>query len=115
MDLIYENATILFIVFPNNSGNFSFVILFREFSLFSQQQQQQQTQEANLLNSIDIQNVNITLGTPIYTERFEVPRSQGINNNDNAAIDSSIYSFAGNGTLNDIEISATGSGNITSR
>ena len=73
------------------------------------------------LTSIDIQNIYLTLGKPIYVERFVVPTSSGVNiasnNNNNDAADSnnSIYSFKGNGTLKDLEISATGSGIMVPR
>ena len=53
--------------------------------------------------------MNITLGKPIYTETSTVPKSQ--NNN----LTSSVYSFSGNGTLNDIKVSATGNGLMVPR
>ena len=81
-------------------------------------QQQQQQQKNNPLTSIDIQNTNLTLGKPIYVEKFEVPVSSGGNdasNNDNAASNNSMYSFKGNGTLRDLEISAAGNGIVAPR
>ena len=62
-------------------------------------------------NLIDIQGeqMNLTLGKPIYTERFTVPQSQQDN------LTSSIYSFSGNGTLNDIKVSSTGNGLMVPR
>ena len=81
---------------------------------------QQPLQVNSPLNSIDIQNIYLTLGKPIYVERFVVPISSGVdiannsiinnNNNDTADSNNSIYSFKGNGTLKDLKISATGSG-----
>jgi hypothetical protein len=75
----------------------------------------QQQQEKDLWDSVDIQNVNLTLGRPIYTERFEVPEDQGVNNNDNATAGNNTYTFAGNGTINGMEIAATGSGSTNLR
>ena len=70
-----------------------------------------QQQKENQTNFIDIQGeqMNLTLGKPIYTERFTVPQSQ----QDNST--SSVYSFSGNGTLNDIKVSATGNGLMVPR
>ena len=70
-----------------------------------------QQQKENQTNFIDIQEeqMNLTLGKPIYTERFTVPNSQQDN------LTSSVYSFSGNGTLNDIKVSATGNGLIIPR
>ena len=55
--------------------------------------------------------MNLTLGKPMYTEIFTVPKSQ----DDNDKLPSSVYSFSGNGTLNGIKISATGNGVIVPR
>jgi hypothetical protein len=80
--------------------------------------QQQQQQKNNPLSSIDIHNTNLTLGKPIYVEKFQVPVSSVGNdasNNDNAASNNSMYSFKGNGTLNDLEISAAGNGIVAPR
>jgi hypothetical protein len=80
--------------------------------------QQQQQQKNNPLTSNDIQNTILTLGKPIYVERFEVPVSSGgndANSNDNATSNDSMYSFKGNGTLKDLEISATGTGIVVPR
>jgi hypothetical protein len=82
---------------------------------YSQQQLQQQD---NPLTSIDIQKTNLTLGKPIYVEKFKVPLSAGGNdasNNDNVASINSTYSFKGNGTLKDLEISSAGSGIVVPR
>ena len=70
-----------------------------------------QQQKENQTNFIDIQGeqMNLTLGKPIYTERFTVPQSQQDN------LTSSVYSFSGNGTLNDIKVSATGNGLMVPR
>jgi hypothetical protein len=62
-------------------------------------------QKENRIDFNDIQeHMNLTLGEPIYIERFTVPKSQ----NDNLI--TSIYSFSGNGNLNGIKVSATGNG-----
>ena len=70
-----------------------------------------QQQKENQTDFIDIQGeqVNLTLGKPIYTEIFTVPKSQ--NNN----LTNSVYSFSGNGTINDIKVSATGNGVMVPR
>jgi hypothetical protein len=98
-------------------------ILAMPISFFSLQelaysQQQQQQQKYNPMTSIDIQNTILTLGKPIYVERFEVPVSSGgnyANSNDDADSNGSLYSFEGNGTLKDMEISAAGSGIVVPR
>ncbi|HEX5187527.1 MAG TPA: hypothetical protein VFV86_11615 [Nitrososphaeraceae archaeon] len=80
--------------------------------------QQRLQEKNNPLSSIDIQNTNLTLGKPIYVEKFEVPMSSGddnVNNNDIADSNNSIYSFKGNGTLKDLKISATGNGIVVPR
>jgi hypothetical protein len=80
--------------------------------------QQHQQQKNNPLTSIDIQKTNLTLGNPIYVEKFKVPLSAGgkdADNNDNAASNYSMYSFKGNGTLIGLEISATGNGIVVPR
>ncbi len=53
--------------------------------------------------------MNLTLGTPLYTEIFTVPKSQ----DDNST--SSVYSFSGHGTLNGMKVSATGNGLMVPR
>jgi hypothetical protein len=70
--------------------------------------QQQKENQTNLIN-IQGEQMNLTLGKPIYTERFTVPKSQQDN------LTSSVYSFSGNGTLNDIKVSATGNGLMVPR
>jgi hypothetical protein len=67
-------------------------------------------QEENQTDFIDIQErMNLTLGKPIYTEKFTVPKSQDDN------LTSSIYSFSGKGTLNSIKVSAMGNGLMVPR
>jgi hypothetical protein len=67
-------------------------------------------QEQNQSDFIDIQKkMNLTLGTPLYTEIFTVPKSQ----DDNST--SSVYSFSGHGTLNGMKVSATGNGLMVPR
>jgi hypothetical protein len=89
------------------------------FSLLEIAYSKQQLQQGNPLTSIDIQNTSLTLGKPIYVEKFKVPLSAGGNdasNNDNgAASNNSMYSFKGNGTLKDLEISSAGSGIVVPR
>jgi hypothetical protein len=72
--------------------------------IYAQQQKENQT------DFIDIQGeqMNLSLGSPIYTEIFTVPESH---NN----LTNSVYSFSGNGTLNDIKVSATGNGLMVQR
>ena len=77
-----------------------------------------QQQKNNPLTSIDIQNTNLIVGKPIYVEKFKVPMSSDgndTNSNDNIASNNTLYSFKGNGTLKDLEISATGSGIVVPR
>jgi hypothetical protein len=76
------------------------------------QQQQQQGRNISILDSVDVKNTNLTLGKPFYTERFVFPKSQNLGdskNNDASA--SSVYSFKGNGSINDLQIAASGVGN----
>jgi hypothetical protein len=75
----------------------------------------QQQQKKDLLYSVDIQNAGLSLGRPIYTERFEVPGGQGMDNKDNAAAGSNTYTFKGNGAIKGMEIAASGSGSTNSR
>ncbi len=66
-------------------------------------------QEENQTDLIDIQKeMNLTLGKPLYTETFTVPKSD---NN----LSSSLYSFSGNGTLNDMKVLAVGNGIMVPR
>lgn len=69
-------------------------------------------QEKNPLDNIDIQNFNLTLGRPFYTEKFDIPTNPSIKNNDNLTLNDNLYSFSGNGTMNGIAVIAKGSGNI---
>lgn len=67
----------------------------------------------NLTDSNKIQEeMTLNLGKPLYTEIFAVPKSHADNDNN---LTSSVYSFSGNGTLNEMEISATGNGIIVPR
>lgn len=67
-------------------------------------------QEENQTDFIDIQEeMNLTLGKPIYTEIFTVPKSQ------DDEFTSSVYSFSGNGTLNGMKVSSTGNGLMVPR
>ena len=67
-------------------------------------------QEENQADFIDIEeDMDLTLGKPIYIERFTVPKIQ----NDN--LTTSIYSFSGNGNLSGIKVSATGNGVMVPR
>ena len=70
------------------------------------------SKEENLTDFIDIQEMNLTLGKPMYTVIFTVPKFQ--NDNDNN-LTNSVYSFSGNGTLNGMKIFATGNGVIVPR
>jgi len=74
-----------------------------------------QQQEENQTDFIDIQRVqmNLNLGKPIYTEIFTAPKSSYDINDNN--LTSSVYSFSGNGTLNDIKVSSTGNGLMVPR
>lgn len=76
---------------------------------------QKQGQSSSILDSIDIKNTNLTLGKPFYTEIFEFPISQNLGDSENSsssnASASSAYSFKGNGTLDNLQITASGSGN----
>ena len=75
----------------------------------------QQQSESSILDSIDVKNSNLTLGKPFYTEKFEFPISQnpGYSNSNTSA--SSVYSFEGNGSLDNLQITASGNGNEVSR
>ena len=76
----------------------------------------QQQIESSILDSIDVKNTNLTLGKPFYTEKFEFPKSQNQGDSENiSASASSVYSFEGNGTLDNLQITASGSGNEVSR
>jgi hypothetical protein len=72
----------------------------------------QQQNETSILDSIDVKNSNLTLGKPFYTEKFEFPISQNLGDSENnTASASSDYSFQGNGTLDNLQITASGSSN----
>jgi len=76
----------------------------------------QQQSESSILDFIDVKNTNLTLGKPFYTEKFEFPKSQSLGDSENnSASASSVYSFKGNGTLDNLQITASGSGNEVSR
>ena len=67
-------------------------------------------QEENQADFMDIEEeTNLTLGKPMYIEKFTVPKAQ----NDN--LTTSIYSFSGNGNLSGIKVSATGNGVMVPR
>ncbi|GKS62551.1 hypothetical protein YTPLAS21_20090 [Candidatus Nitrosocosmicus sp.] len=81
---------------------------------------QKQAQGISILDSIDIKNTNLTLGKPFYTEIFEFPKSQNLGDSENSSSSSnatanSVYSFKGNGKLDSLQITATGSGNAVVR
>jgi hypothetical protein len=71
--------------------------------------------EDSILDSIDMKNTNLTLGKPFYTEKFEFPKSQNLDVENSNASASSEYSFEGNGTLDNLQITASGIGNEVSR
>jgi hypothetical protein len=71
--------------------------------------------EDSILDSIDMKNTNLTLGKPFYTEKFEFPKSQNLDVENSSASASSEYSFEGNGTLDNLQITASGIGNEVSR
>jgi hypothetical protein len=58
----------------------------------------------------DIQEMKLSLGKPIYTEIYNMPQYQNVN--DDFA---SEFTFLGNGTLNGVEISAKGNGHAVPR
>ena len=69
----------------------------------------QQKDENSILDSIDVKNTNLTLGKPFYTEKFEFPKSQNLGDSENSSVSaSSAYSFEGNGTLDNLQITASG-------
>lgn len=70
----------------------------------------QQQNQNSILDIIDVKNANMTLGNPFYTEKFEFPKSQDLGSENISTITSSEYSFRGNGTLNNLQIAASGSG-----
>ena len=76
----------------------------------------QQQGENSILDSIDVKNTNLTLGKPFYTEKFEFPKSQNLGDSENSSTPaSSAYSFEGNGTLDNLQITASGFGNEVAR
>jgi hypothetical protein len=76
----------------------------------------QQQGENSILDSIDVKNTNLTLGKPFYTEKFEFPKSQNLGDSENSSASaSSAYSFEGNGTLDNLQITASGIGNEVAR
>lgn len=76
---------------------------------------QKQGEGSSILDSIDVKNTNLTLGKPFYTEIFEFPKSQNLGDSQNSsssnATASTVYSFKGNGTLDNLKITASGKGN----
>ncbi len=76
----------------------------------------QQQGDSSILDSIDVKNTNLTLGKPFYTEKFEFPKSQNLGDSKNSSASAgSVYSFEGNGTLDNLQITASGIGNEVSR
>lgn len=71
----------------------------------------QQQGKKSILDSIDVKNSNLTLGKPFYTEKFEFPISQNSGDSNSSTSASSEYSFEGNGTLGNLQITASGNGN----
>ncbi|HJU59503.1 MAG TPA: hypothetical protein VJ583_07115 [Nitrososphaeraceae archaeon] len=97
MKVLYSILVVLATTMMVHLSMFSFT--YDDELVYAQQQGENQT------DFIDIQKeMNLTLGKPIYTEIFTVPKSQDDN------IPTSVYSFSGNGTLNGIKVSATGNG-----
>lgn len=79
-------------------------------SLGNSSYSQNQT-ESSILDSMDVKNANLTLGTPFYIEEFEFPKSQNLGDAENQnASANALYSFKGNGTLDDLQIIASDSG-----
>jgi hypothetical protein len=71
----------------------------------------QQQIESSILDFMDVKNSNLTLGKPFYTEKFEFPKSQNQGDSENSSASaSSVYSFQGNGTLDNLQITGSGSG-----
>lgn len=68
-----------------------------------------------MLNPIEIQKINLTLGNPIYIEKFAIPSGDSNSNSNNNSLSNDSYSFIGHGTLKDMKILATGKGNIVQR
>jgi hypothetical protein len=69
-------------------------------------------QQPNQTGTIDISQelkMNLTLGKPLYTEKFIVPKSV----NDNST--SPAFSFLGSGILNGMNITAAGNGHAVPR
>lgn len=77
--------------------------------LYAQVQEQNQT---DLIEKQIDQEIHLSLENPIYTEIFTVPKSQ---NNTEDNLTDSIYSFSGNGTLNGLQVTATGNGLMVPR
>jgi hypothetical protein len=76
---------------------------------------QKQDKGTSVLDSMDVKNTNLTLGKPFYTEIFEFPKSQNLGDSENSdsrnASTNTVYSFKGNGTLDNLQITASGNGN----
>lgn len=76
----------------------------------------QKPSTVSILDSMNVKNTSLTLGKPFYTEKFEFPKSQNLDtSNKGKSSTSSAYSFEGNGTLNNLQIFASGTGNEISR
>ncbi len=71
--------------------------------------------ENSILGPIDLKNTNLTLGKPFYIEKFEIPTSQNNGEIEGNTSASSVLPFEGNGTLNDLNITASGVGDLIPR
>jgi hypothetical protein len=102
----HSNESSIFFFSSSSDNNGSTLLIFSSFTdneLIHAQQEDQ-------TDFIDIQErINLTLGKPIYTEKFTVPKSHDDN------LTTSVYSFSGNGTLNGMNVSATGNGLMVPR
>lgn len=73
---------------------------------------QPQNMSSSILDSIDVKNANLTLGKPFYTEKFEFPKDPNPGDHENQSTSTnSLYSFKGNGTYDNLQITASGNGN----
>ena len=77
---------------------------------------QPHNKSSSILDTIDVKNTNLTLGKPFYTEKFEFPKDPNPGDNENqSTLTSSVYSFKGNGTLDNLQITASGNGSEVAR
>jgi hypothetical protein len=70
----------------------------------------QQQNQSSILDTMDVKNANLSLGKPFYTEKFEFPKNHDRESENINTPTRSDYSFKGNGTLNNLQIDASGSG-----